>query len=147
MLILHHYHWMLPCNFFFVAGQFRLSYFPIALYSHGSSRGMGNGLSAMESAYFYAFRVCTSRSIDIFYQIHFPLPRHFILIYHFIFPYSLVSHRSNMIIQNRLYNGFMIGKLFHFLYFSLTLKHLLDFHTLHLIVMEFWFGKMVVLVY
>ena len=54
---------------------------------------------------------------------------------------------SNMIIQNRLYNGFIIGKLFHFLYFSLTLKHLLDFRTLHLIIMEFWFREMVVLVY
>ena len=147
MLILHQYHWMLPCDFFFVAGQFRLSYSPIALYSHGLSRGMRNGLSAMESVYFYAFRVCTSRSIDIFYQIHFPLPRHFILIYHFIFPYYLVSHRSNMITQNRLYNGLIISKLCHFLYFPLTLKPLVDLRTLHLIAMEFRSKKMVTLVY
>ena len=52
-----------------------------------------------------------------------------------------------MIIQNRLYNGFIISKLFHFLYFSLTLKYLLDFRTLHLIMMEFRFRKLVVPVY
>ena len=138
---------MLPCDFSFVVGQVCLSYSPIALYSHGSSWNFRNGPSAMDSAYFYTFMVCTSCSIDISYKIHFPLPRHFIFIYHFILPYSWVAYRSNMIIQNRLYKGSIIGKLFHFLYFSLTLKHLLDFCTLHLIMMEAWFRKMVLLVY
>ena len=138
---------MMPCDCFFVVGQVRLSYSPIALYSHGSSRSIRNGLSAMEPAYFYVFRVCTSRSIDISYQIHSPLPRHLTLIYHFILPYSWVAYKANMIVQNRLYKGSIIGKLFHFLYFSLTLKHLLDFRTLHLIMMEFWFRKTVLLVY
>ena len=128
---------MSPCDFFFVAGQVHLSYSPIALYSHRSSRNFRNGPPAMDSAYFYAFTVCTSCSIDISYKIHFPLPHHFIFIYHFILPYYWVAYSSNMIIQNRLYNGSIIGKLSHFLYFSLTLKHLLDFRTLHLIMMEF----------
>ena len=138
---------MLLCDFFFVVGQVCLSYSPIALYSHGSSRNFRNGPSAMDSAYFYAFMVYTSCSIDISYKIHFPLPCHFIFIYHFIFPYSWVAYRSNMIIKNRLYNGSIIGKFSHFLYFSLTLKHLLDFHTLHLIMMEFWFRETLLLVY
>ena len=138
---------MMPCDFFFVVGQVHLSYSSIALCSHGLSPSFGNGPSAMDSAYFYAFMVCNSCSIDISYSIHFPLPRHFILIYHFILPYSWVAHRSNMIVQNRLSKGSIIGKLFHFLYFSLTLKHLLDFRTLHLIMMEAWFREMVLLVY
>ena len=75
----------------------------------------------MDSVYLYAFRVSTSCSIDILYSTHFLLPRLFLLIYRFVLTHSLVANRSNIIIQDHLYNGSIIGKLFHFLHFSLLL--------------------------
>ena len=65
--IFYKHGWMPPCHFFFVAAQVHLLCSPIALYSHGSSQSFRNGLSAADSTFIYALRVCTFCSIGIFY--------------------------------------------------------------------------------